>query len=75
MRGTVRRNFVTGPPKRATRRLRCAPRNTDALRPCDQGRASVDRTWAGDDRDKAAADRADLRDIGRDATEDSTAQD
>jgi hypothetical protein len=30
--------------------------------------------WAGEDRDKAAADRADLRDIGRDAADDPTAQ-
>jgi hypothetical protein len=43
------------------------------LETLDQGQAAVDRVWAGEDRDRAAADRADLRDIGRDATEDPTA--
>jgi hypothetical protein len=72
MRGTVRRNFVTGP-KRATRRLRCAPRNTDDLRPWMKARPPSTACGPGGDRDRAAADRADLSDIERDAA-DPTAQ-
>lgn len=32
----------------------------------DRGRSSVDRVWAGDDRDASASDRAALRDMARD---------
>ena len=44
------------------------------LEAVDRGQAAVDRVWAGNDRDRAAADRAELRDIGGDATDDPKAQ-
>ena len=65
--GTAPRRSGSGPPRPGRLRPTSAPRGgstSSSADADDRAQAQIDRVWAGQDRDAAAADRAELRDLG-----------